>query len=281
MEETAFTVTGADSVRLTGIAFRGQTAAAASRPPAPILLLHGWPNGAAVWRAFATAVALADSARALYALNLRGYGTSGRPAQGYTLSDYAADAIAAAGALFKGEDWVLMGHSMSGKIAQVVAAEKPAGLKQLVLLSPTPLHTEPLPESAKKALSSAHGTEEGVREFASGLPARPLPDALLDELVQEGLAVSKRAWDAWVYHIRDEDRSSAAAEIGTPTLVIAGGRDPRASVATLKFEVAGKIAGARLEILPGSGHLPHLEEPNALAALVVNFLDGTLPPEVS
>ena len=246
-----------------------------------LLLLHGWPNAGGVWEEFAGAMLLADPGYRLFAPDLRGFGDSDKPDSGYDCATFADDAATLAQTLFGGDNspggWTLVGHSMSGKIAQIVASRRPAGLRSLILLTPTPLRTDPLPDETKAKLSADGATESGVRAFITSLPAHPLPDATVDALVREGLRAAPAAWSGWIDTMREEDFSDAAATIATPTLVVAGGKDARLPPAIAQT-VADGIVGARLETLPGSGHLPHREEPNALAAIVVNFLDGTLPP---
>ena len=60
--------------------------------------------------------------------------------------------------------------------------------------------------------------------------------------------------------------------IVAPTLVVAGADDlarPRAE------EVVAAIPGARLVLVPGAGHAPHLERPDRFHALVFDFLMET------
>ncbi len=58
-----------------------------------------------------------------------------------------------------------------------------------------------------------------------------------------------------------------------PTLVVVGERD-LPDFRDIARTLAGGIAGARAVVLPGSGHLPTLEAPAALAAVLLEFLAG-------
>ena len=278
MQETASRVTTTDGVQLKVTIYRSDSVAAKNVPVRSALLLHGWANAAGVWREFAEAMILADPTWRLYATDQRGFGDSDKPDGGYTTDRFATDAVEAAATLFAGGDWDLIGHSMGGKFAQVAAARQPTGLRHLVLLTPSALKTEPRPDSARQALRDAYGDAEGIRRFLSGLPAHALRESRMNSLVSEGLATSSGAWNAWIDTIRDEDFAEVADAITATTLVVAGGKDALTSVADLRTGVADRITGARLETLPRSGHLPHLEEPEALAGLVVNFLEDSLPP---
>jgi pimeloyl-ACP methyl ester carboxylesterase len=63
-----------------------------------------------------------------------------------------------------------------------------------------------------------------------------------------------------------------------PTLLIAGELDQAAPLRTMQ-RMAEAIPGARLEVIPGAGHLVHLERPAAFRAALLPFLsapvDGT------
>ena len=58
-------------------------------------------------------------------------------------------------------------------------------------------------------------------------------------------------------------------EIGSPTLVIVGADDPVRDRATT---VAAGVPGARLAVIDGAGHAPHLEAPAAFRRLVLDFI---------
>ena len=58
-------------------------------------------------------------------------------------------------------------------------------------------------------------------------------------------------------------------EISSPTLVIVGANDPARDRATA---VAAGIPGARLAVIDGAGHAPHLEAPAAFRRLVLDFV---------
>jgi pimeloyl-ACP methyl ester carboxylesterase len=60
------------------------------------------------------------------------------------------------------------------------------------------------------------------------------------------------------------------AGIRAPTLVIAGALDPTGRARA--EAVAACIPGARLEIVPGAGHAPHLETPAIFRSLALEYL---------
>jgi 3-oxoadipate enol-lactonase len=74
--------------------------------------------------------------------------------------------------------------------------------------------------------------------------------------------------------IRDADLTAAAQALAVPTLCMVGdldGSTPPALVA----ELAGIVPGASLVTITGAGHLPCVEQPEAVAAAMLGFFEET------
>lgn len=71
--------------------------------------------------------------------------------------------------------------------------------------------------------------------------------------------------------VRDADFTDAARRIAVPTLCIAGDQDG-STPPDLVRSLAGLIPGARFEIIRDAGHIPCVEQPAALTALIRNFI---------
>ena len=72
--------------------------------------------------------------------------------------------------------------------------------------------------------------------------------------------------------VRDADLSEDAPRIDVPTLVVVGD-DDKASPPDLVRATAEMIPGARFAVIEGAGHLPCIERPDELAALMTELLD--------
>jgi 3-oxoadipate enol-lactonase len=70
--------------------------------------------------------------------------------------------------------------------------------------------------------------------------------------------------------LRGTDLTASIAGINAPALVVAGDADLAAPVELVRNCLA--IPGARLNVLPGVGHIPSIEQPAALAGLIQDFL---------
>lgn len=71
--------------------------------------------------------------------------------------------------------------------------------------------------------------------------------------------------------LRDADYSAATAAIAVPTLVVVGDQDG-STPPELVRGLADAIPGARFEIIAGAGHIPCVEQPEALSALMADFM---------
>ncbi len=136
--------------------------------------------------------------------DLRGFGLSGAPAAGYTVSDSADDVAALIDQL--GVDrYTLIGHSMGGKIALALAARRPAGLESLVLVAPSPPSPEPIPNAKRARLLKGHGDHAAAEQTVHGITTRRLAGAVFRQTVADVERSSAPAWHAWLEHGSRED----------------------------------------------------------------------------
>jgi len=63
--------------------------------------------------------------------------------------------------------YVLVGHSMGGKVAQIIAARRPEGLAGVVLVAPAPPTPMPMPEAQRASMLESYGSREGVLQALS------------------------------------------------------------------------------------------------------------------
>jgi pimeloyl-[acyl-carrier protein] methyl ester esterase len=248
----------------------------------PVVLLHGWSFSAealAPQRA-----ALARIARVL-AVDLRGHGASPAPEAGYDVDGAAGD-VAALLERRSLDGVVLVGWSWGGEVALAALAAARPRVAALALLSATPRFTAApdwphgLPEANVRALSRRLARDlEGTRRlFVEGMLADgEVPPAeraaLVDRLLATAppLHAARATLDALA---RADLRARVAAAAHLPALVVHGERDAVCLPGAARW-LAGALPRARLALLPGAGHAPHLTraaEVNALLAGLVEAL---------
>lgn len=228
-----------------------------------LLLLHMFGGSALSWE---PVVARLGARRRCVAFDQRGFGSAAPPGPDATLADWADDAAEAAAGL---DRYVLVGHSMGGKVATLLASRRPPGLVGLVLVAPSPPTPEPIPD--RSAMRRAWGDAAAAGRTAREISAAAKQDAVLfDRLVADQLRASRAAWDWWVDLGSREDIAEAAGRVAVPTLVLAGADDGNIPARVVR-EVAARIPDAECEVVPESRHMVPFDAPGALAARIARW----------
>ncbi len=235
-----------------------------------LVFLHHFGGSSRTWGPVTDR--LADRHRCV-APDLAGFGEAGPPATGYAMADYATDIGAFLGGLGL-TDYVLVGHSMGGKIALALASRRPPGLRALALFAPSPPTPEPMEDSERQRLLSGHGLRAGAEETLRKIAARPLSSLLWEQSVEDIVRTSQGAWEAWLRHGSREDITAQTRRAALPALIAVGDADPVISAELVRRQVLPHLPQACLEAIPGAGHLSPLEAPQAVANLVEDLLDS-------
>lgn len=226
-----------------------------------LVFLHYWGGSSRTWRHVIER--LRGKPRAIV-LNQRGWGgslvTDGR----HDLATMADDTQAVAATIGL-KRYVLVGHSMGGKVAQIVAARRPEGLVGMVLVAPAPPTPMPVPEAQRAAMLESYGTREGVLQALSVLAGSPLSPESREQVIEDTLRGTSNAKRAWTEIGMIEDVSAGLDAVTVPVTVVIGDRDQVEHEAALR-EVFGRLLPhATFRVLPGIGHLSPLEAPDAIA----------------
>lgn len=232
------------------------------------VFLHYWGGSIRTWNK--VIAALPKSYRTI-AIDHRGWGQSDAPAEGYGLADMADDAHGVIAALDL-KRYILVGHSMGGKVAQLMASHRPEGLVGLVLVAPSPPQPLAMPPEAREAMAGAYSTRASVgMAIDQMLTAKALSTSDWEQVIEDSLRGAPQAKAAWPRSTSLEDITREVAAINVPTVVFAGELDKIDSVSLLKAELLSRVRHAVLHVLPGTGHLSPLEAPQELARLIADF----------
>ncbi|HSF64821.1 MAG TPA: 3-oxoadipate enol-lactonase [Paracoccaceae bacterium] len=202
----------------------------------------------------------------------RGHGLSATPGAPWRVEDLADDLRALMDARGVGRA-VIVGCSIGGIIAQALAVAHPGLVRGLVLSN----------TAAKVGTPEAWQARiDAVR--AGGLAS--IAGAVLERWFAPGFLASDavRPWrqmllgcDAAGYAgtcaaLAQADLRAHVGAIAAPVLMIAGSAD-QATPPDLVAETAAAIPGARLVVLEGSGHIPAIDAPDAVARAIADFLE--------
>ena len=236
-----------------------------------LVFLHYWGGSSRTWR---HVIENLSPAFRTIAVDQRGWGQSDKPPGAYTLATLADDAQTLIERLDP-RQYILVGHSMGGKVAQLLASRHPAGLAGLVLVAPSPPSPMQLPLEVRQSMVRAYDSRESILATVDQiLAAGPLAPDDLEIVVGDSLQGAAAAKSAWPLEAGQEDISVQAALIRVPTIVISGQKDRVDPPAVLEQELMPRIPHAKLHILPGIGHLSPLEAPCELSMLIRDFARG-------
>ena len=201
------------------------------------------------------------------ALDLRGWGDSPAPDEGYSVADTGRDVENTLQTLGVGE-YVLVGHSMGGKVAQWMAAQSAPGLTRLLLAAPSPLSPEPMSDTSRRDLREAWGDRDACRAILANITAQALPPIAAQGVLADNLRASRAAWHAWCDLGSRENLAGDYAHINIPTALLAGECDAPLSPAFLHEHVAARLTHCPVSVVSGAGHLLPLEAPEAVAGFI-------------
>ncbi|MFB6808292.1 alpha/beta fold hydrolase [Streptomyces sp. NPDC056387] len=240
-------------------------------PDAPALLLvHGSASSARSWDPL---VALLTGSHRVIRVDLLGHGRSAKPAdRSYALPDQARRTGVVLDRLGV-ELAVVAGHSSGGAVAVALAEQRPDLVAALVLINTGPsLDAFIAPQADAAGLSLWPPTAERIRRFASTAVSRPgyrIPPELLEEVRCMTYHSLTQTMGATRDYLEQQALPARLAALGKPLMVLFGADDRRwRSASAADYRV---VAGAVVELLPGLGHSPILEDPPRTAARLLAF----------
>jgi pimeloyl-ACP methyl ester carboxylesterase len=165
----------------------------------------------------------------------------------------------------------LVGHSFGGMVAAEIAATSPHRVDRLVLIAPLGLwldeHPVPdisgIPPTTLPALVFA----DPDGPIAASMPAPDPTDA--ESLFRAAQTMSSILQFIWP--LPDKGLKKRLYRLKAPTLIVWGAEDGLVHPAYGE-EFRDRIAGARLEVVDGAGHLPHLEQAEHTIGLITDFV---------
>ena len=232
------------------------------------LFLHGLGGSRTAWEP--QLAALGDVRRCV-AWDMPGYGAStGSP------DSFAAVAAAAADLARRlSPDPVdVVGLSLGGMVAQHLALDHPDVVRSLVLLDTSPafgldgVTTEQAwLDSRLKPLADGATPADMAPAVIAAITGPGATDAQRAEAVAAMARIPSDALRAASRMLVTHDTRGDLPRVGCPTLVAVDEHDDETPREYAEV-IAGLVPGARLEVVPGAGHLANLEQPDAVNALL-------------
>ena len=245
----------------------------------PVVFVHGHLASSATWEDM---MRPASAGHPAIAVDLPGSGGSDRPwPYDYSVGGQARALVAFLDARSIPRA-ILVGNSLGGAEVMLVAADHPDRVEALVLVAPaTPRERMVWPIRLMRlrglgelalALATRRMTAYGLRHWLYGDPSRVTEHVVDDAWRPMAVPGTRRAA---LHAIRTDPRRYLGLEerVRMSTLIVWGSRDRLLDVSGAE-RLRERIPGSRVVILPGAGHLPQREQPQALARAMAEFVSS-------
>ena len=236
----------------------------------PLVLIHGYPLDHTTWNDVSH---LLENEFDLILPDLRGLGESSEVKSVYTVSDMASD-IAGLLDYLKIEKAVVVGHSMGGYVALAFARDYSQYLSGLGMISSQALADSPERKEGRYK-SAADVAEKGVSQVAESMAPKLSTNEHVQAFVRDLIKQQKAAGVIGSLKAMAErpDSIDLLKVIKTPVIIIHGDADALISVERGR-EMKETARGAYYFELPGLGHMPMMENPQAVADALKSFVKG-------
>jgi pimeloyl-ACP methyl ester carboxylesterase len=235
----------------------------------PVVLLHGLMGSGACWTPLARA--LEDEFDVIMP-DARGHGGSSAPQNGYRYDDHASDVVGLIRGLRLSRP-VLLGHSMGGMTAAVVASRGAGLLRGLVLVDPTFLSPDRQREVHASDVAEQHRLALGLAKADLVAQARARHPRRSPEIVelQAEARLNTHIAAFEVLTPPNPDYGDVVRAFDVPSLLVIGDSSP---VVTLEMatELHGLNPRVRIEQVQDAGHGLPFEQPERLGEVVLSFL---------
>lgn len=234
----------------------------------PLILLHGLTANGACWTALAHDL---EEEYDVIMPDARGHGKSAKPGQGYRYEDFANDVVGLIKAM-RLPSPVLLGHSMGGMTAAVVAARKPDILRGLILADPTFLSPEFQRQVFEGDSTDQHrqrlnkSLDELMAETRMRHPDRS--SETIELIARARLQTSISAFE--VLTPPNPDYMQLVSAIDVPSLLVIGDAGVVSPAVAAELKRVNPVI--RVGQIKGAGHGLQYDQPDRFAEVVKSFL---------
>ncbi|QNE32959.1 alpha/beta fold hydrolase [Sphingomonas sp. NBWT7] len=173
---------------------------------------------------------------------------------------------------------ILVGHSMGGKFATLLAARAATGarvlrdLRALVLLAASPPAPEPMDEARRAEMirwfACGKASPRDAAAFVTDNIAGPLADDRRAQAIEDVERTTPVAWIDWLENGSREDWRDRVGVLDVPTTIVAGAEDGDLGEPNQRRLNLPHFAHGSIEVIPGAAHLLPYEKPAEVADVI-------------
>jgi pimeloyl-ACP methyl ester carboxylesterase len=239
-----------------------------------IVLIHGWTASIRWWDRLTPYL---DRRYRVVRVDLLGHGGSAKPKDGYSM-EQQADRVAGALERLGVRKALVAGHSTGGEVAIALVARHPKLARALAVIDSEPdekyvdpdllakLSLKPFIGPAMKRLATDGTIRDGLGQaFEKGFD---VPGVFVDDFNKLTYTAYKKTYDESGDYVDQGDFARDLKTVRVPRLVIFGKDDRLVEPAAEAADFYRHEFGVRVEIVPGAGHSPMVEQPAATARLL-------------
>ncbi|MES2624152.1 MAG: alpha/beta fold hydrolase [Pseudomonadota bacterium] len=241
---------------------------------APLVILHGLYGNGGNWAAHARQL---SSEFAVYTFDARNHGQSPR-ASSMLLTEMAADVVETMQAL-ELESAHLLGHSLGGKTAMLVALQAPSVVQDLIVVDIAPIaynkqDDEILAALCALKLENLQSRAEADAKLAEDIASKGVRDFLLTNLQRD--EAGKFSWRINLPVIAENFTQLTGwperDKVYEGRTLFIKGSESRYILPEYEQQTVAQFPNASLKVVTGAGHWVHSEKPEAVQKLIRNFL---------
>jgi pimeloyl-ACP methyl ester carboxylesterase len=239
--------------------------------PRKVLVTHNWM---ATLRSYdAVRPALDDTAASYAFIDLRGYGLNRERAGDHTAQEAARDLIDVADQL-GWQRFHVLGHSMSGMVAQRVCVEAHERVQSLIAVTPVSAAGMPLDADATALFTAATHSDEPWLAIARMMTSSRLPERWYQAQLRHFRAnVEPRAALGYLRMFSTTNFAEQMTGLAMPALAVVGRHDFMAFTEDAIRSTLGRwLPSLTVQVIESAGHHPMLETPPYFARVVEDFI---------
>lgn len=231
--------------------------------PRTIILLHAWGVSGNYFDE-ATSYLDAQTLRAV-TLDLRGHGESGKPDVPLTWDLLAADVLAVADEVGV-SSFLVLGHSLGGKLAQYLAVVAAPRVEALMLVASPSAGELPAPDFVRAWTNLAGDGEALVNESVRRFLKREVPEEILARIASSAAKIPRIYLERTLHLVETTTFADRCSGISLPVLVLS----TEDGIHSTQRDIATSFPQAVIHKVASSAEMP-IEDPQEFARIIMKF----------